>query len=593
MRLFDEFSPVGKADWSEQILKDLKGRSLESLQWKFEGGLSLNPIVEKEDISEEGEGRRGNFFNQIDSSWQIVQEVYIDDNEAVEQLKTMFQQEVQAVQLLSRESKQQAKWQDALAQIDFRYQAVHLKRDGISLKEMMQMIYAQLADNQIESKVLTGTMLRPAEYFHKAFLSENESLFAEEAQMLAEIQEKSPYFRALGIDLGFVHELGGTIVQQLGFGIALMVEYIEELSKAGVSKETIAKSMAFQFPISGNFFPEIAKLRAFRILISRVWEIYGLENEELISPFILAETSLWNKPAYDAYNNLLRCTTEAMSAVLGGAHALTVRAYNASFEENNEFSLRMARNIQHLLKYESYLDKVSDAGGGSYYIESLTDTFAEAAWALFQSLEKEGGYLASLRMGVISEKIRTSAAEKQAEIEKRKKVFVGINQYPNTEEVSELIDIEGFSSHRATLRFENLRAATDAYTQKTGKRPAAMLLQFGDIAMRNARALFSRNVIGCLGVSVNDWIVNSDKDLTISEMPNIIVLCSSDEEYFSMGMGIISILKAQYPNSVLVLAGKPENWENLGIAHNIFAGMNVLAFLKELQGEVIRLENNE
>jgi len=588
MRLFEEFSPVGKMDWSEQILKDLKGKSLDALQWKFEGGLNLNPIVGKEDISEEGKFRRGNFFNQIDTSWQVVQEIYVDDNEAVAQIKNAFQQEVQAIQLLSRGSKQQEKWKDLLAQIDFRYQAIHLKRDGISLKEMMQMIYAQLSDNQVESHVLTGTMLRPAEYFHKAFLSENESLFAEEAEMISEIAQKSPFFRVLGIDLGFVHEMGGTIVQQLGFALSLMVEYVEELSKVGISKETIAKSMAFQFPISGNFFPEIAKMRAFRVLLARVWEIYDIENEELSSPFILAETSLWNKPAYDAYNNLLRCTTEAMSAILGGAHALTVRAYNASFEENNEFSLRMARNIQHLLKHESYLDKVSDAGGGSYYIESLTDTFAEEAWALFQSIEQEGGYLASLRMGVITEKIRAAAAEKQAEIEKRKKVFVGINQYPNTEEVSQLIDIEGFSAHRATVEFENLRALTDAHTQKTGKRPSCALLQFGDIGMRNARALFSRNVVGCLGVSINDWIVNSDKDLVIKEIPNLIVLCSSDEEYFSMGMGVISILKAQYPDAILILAGKPAGWENLGLEHNLFAGMNVLSFLKQLQTEILK-----
>jgi methylmalonyl-CoA mutase len=286
-----------------------------------------------------------------------------------------------------------------------------------------------------------------------------------------------------------------------------------------------------------------------------------------------------------------------MSATLGGTDTLLVLPFDTAFAKPDAFSERIARNQQLLLKEEAHFDKVADPGSGSYYIENLTQLIADAAWKLFLEVEEKGGFLEALKAGFIQSKVEEMASKRRSDISKRKEVFLGTNQYPNLKEkLTEKADLSrAFAAEesvggtevtplriaRGTEDFEKLRLAVDS----SSNRPSVFILAIGNPAMRVARSQFASNFFGCAGYR----IIEKDPYKTVIEgmtaameaNPDIIVLCSSDEEYATLAP---EAFKMNTGKAIFIVAGAPECMDDLkkaGIEHFINIRSNVLDTLKQ------------
>lgn len=335
-----------------------------------------------------------------------------------------------------------------------------------------------------------------------------------------------------------IHEQGGTVVQELGYGLALGVEKLLEKLEAGGSIDVSAKGIRFVFAIGSNYFFEIAKLRAARRLWARAVSCFQPQDESSCLMKIHACTALSNKSIYDPFANVLRATTEAMAAVIGGCDSLEVQPFR--------FSNRLALNIQRLLQEESHFDRVADPAGGSYYVEWLTDTLANQGWRLFQQVEAAGGY--TIAKDSIDNALAQSRAAREKAVSSRRRTLVGVNNYPDLNEtIDEPVEVAQ-AGWRAASLFERLRLKTEAFTRERGKRPKVLLLERGDLTMRQARSQFSQNFFGCAGfeIEIAHECERSDADL--------IVLCSSDPEYLALAHEVCP--KVKQP---VVVAGDPKD----------------------------------
>jgi methylmalonyl-CoA mutase len=340
---------------------------------------------------------------------------------------------------------------------------------------------------------------------------------------------------------------------------------------------------------------EIAKIRAFRLIWAKVVEAYNPKSKDAAKAFIHSTTAKWNMTVYDPYVNMLRATTESMSAVLGGADSISVKPFDAPFKKAGTFSNRISRNTQIILKEEAYFDKIVDPAAGSYYIESLTDSIATEVWKEFLKIENEGGYSASLKKGIIQTEIEAMANKRLTDVSTRRDTILGTNQYPNfTEQELKNIDNEVFEEvqqlsanpivkplmkFRLAMHFEALRLKTE----KSGRRPKVFMLTIGSLAMRLARSQFSCNFFGVAGFEVidNNGFKTIDDGLkaAFDAKAEIIVLCSSDEEYATFAPEAFEKIGSK---AILVIAGAPACMDELkakGIANFINVKSNVLETL--------------
>jgi methylmalonyl-CoA mutase len=320
---------------------------------------------------------------------------------------------------------------------------------------------------------------------------------------------------------------------------------------------------------------------------------------------IHAETGSWNKTVYDAYVNMLRTQTEAMSASIGGADSITVLPFNAAYEASNEFSDRIARNQQLLLKEESHISKIVDPAAGSYYIEELTAALAENAWKLFIDVQEKGGFIAALREGFIQAEVKKMAAKRDSNVATRRENLLGVNQFPNfTEKVESELDaavfapvdltaegaeIETLKPYRGAQAFEALRYKTDVYA-KTNKRPLAFMLTIGNLAMRKARAQFACNFFAVAGFEVMDnngfKTVEEGWEAAQKAGAAIVVICSSDDEYAEFAPAAFDAIGGK---AIFVVAGAPACTDELkakGITNFISVKSNLLAELKQYQSQL-------
>lgn len=558
MNLFSEFPQHTLEDWLNVITKDLKGKPLESLLWNIENGLTIAPWATEVQAPHEPSAlplSRANLFHTTQQGWQAIQPVNLAEEGTFSRIREDVEADIHAFLLFSP-NPEISDYMQAMREIPVDKNAVHIQYPELSV-DFFSALFNFLGESGQKSTNLTGTF--------------TSSLQPSQASTIAAIIQKNtltlPYLKTLGINL---EEYSWSIVLQLAAGFAQAVEWVEILKKEGLDSKTVFHQYAFTFPSGGSFFAEVAKLRAFRKGFGRIAEIYGVKD---CSPFLMAGTSSLNLAHYDAYTNILRITTEVMSGIMGGANGVIASPFTQNIKETNAFSHRVSRNIHHLLKHESYLDKVADAAGGAYYIEALTQTLAEKSWEMFQEIERQRGFWAVKESGWLNEKITLYKNAARTDTDKRKKVFIGVNQYPDTGEV---LEKETLSAETVFMEFEAIRKKTENYTLKQGKRPSVHLLTFGDIGMRNARALFCRNLIGCGGFEITEGE-------EIAGSPVAVVLCSSDETYFTEGMQHIQQCRASFPGIPLYLAGKPENMETLGVDGNLYAGISSIQFLSAFQ----------
>jgi methylmalonyl-CoA mutase len=316
-----------------------------------------------------------------------------------------------------------------------------------------------------------------------------------------------------------------------------------------------------------------------------------------------AYPSLWSKTIYDPSVNLLRDTTEAMSAILGGCNSLTIEPYDAFYKNTQSFLRRIARNVSSVIKEESYLDKAVDPMAGSYYLVNLTNEIAKNSWSAFQEVENSGGFVEAFKNGFIQNKIKATRDAKRSKIAGRRDIIIGSNQYPN---IKESVDPENIiadappSSHameilvpeRASKEFEELRLATERYTKKTGRKPMVYLLEYGtNVAMRKARAAFSLGFFGTAGFFIIEDTYSPDVAAAIEKARNvdaeIIVFCGSDDDYVAVGEDFAHQFKSSLQAKQLVLAGYPteivDKLKAAGFDEFIHMRSNAIQTLSRLQ----------
>lgn len=597
--LFKEFPPVSTQQWEEKIHEDLKGADYEKkLIWKTIEGLKIRPYYRAEDLEKlahmhalPGEAPFVRGGKTRNNDWEIRQEIDIEDpaEANVRALKALAKG-AEAVGLNASGVESAVDLAKLIEGIDPGKTPVHFNH-GKNFTQLMEWLV-----NMYHQEARGSVNFDPLGYFvlYNRFYETREANMEQAAELLKLCKERLPKFRMIAINAQHFHNAGASMVQELAFAIAQGNEYLADLTEKGFSIDDIAPRMTFTFAIGSSYFLEIAKLRAARLLWAKIVEQYKPASPESMKMNIHAVTSTWNKSIYDPYVNMLRTTTEAMSAALGGADSMTVFPFDVTYKKPDDLSERVARNQQIVLKYEAYFNKVADPAAGSYYVENLTHSIAEEAWRLFIEVEEQGGFIASAEKRFVQEQIQKTCQQRDMDIAMRKQVFVGVNQYPNLSEemldklqpIAKLTDLAGLRPYRGVQALEALRLAVENHKSKGFEVPKVFLLTYGNLTMRKARAGFTTNFFGVAGYQIidNPGFSNIEEGVkaALDAGAEIVVLCSSDEEYADM-VPAATLIKEKAPKTQVVVAGYPkellEQLDQAGVDQYIHMRTNLLEAL--------------
>jgi len=612
--LFDGFPPVSTAAWEEKIKAGLNvGEYEKRFFWHTPDGYQIKPYYRSEDL--EGldfmDAVPGQFpfirsSKTENNAWLVRQDLLVIDIETANRdALDIIEKGVNSIgfDLSSRDRITEADLKALLYELPLHRIPVNfILREQFT--DVLHFLHRHVKSAGIDPHTVRGSithdplgMLASTGNFTRDMFTD----FSGQIDCLEFVKANLPGFRVIHVGGHLFHNAGASVTQVLAFTLAQGNEYLAQLSELGTEPGEILPYMQFQFSAGSSYFMEIAKLRAARLLWSKIVEAWSAKAVLKHAMFIHTDTSAWNQTVYDPYVNMLRGTTEAMSSVIGGTDSLTVRPYDAAFRPADNFSNRVARNTQVVLKEESYLDKVIDPAAGSYYIEKLTAILIEGAWELFLQVEEKGGFHKSLIDGFIQGAIRESAESRMKNMATRNNIMVGINQYPNFQEdmSAEIGDvplpakrlpedqwiIEPLEVFRGSRDYENMRLKTENHP---GEKPLVFMLTVGNLAMRRARAMFANNFFACAGFQVIDNIGFESPEkgarTAIDAGADIVVLCSSDEEYASLAGTVMPLLKDR---CIPVVAGYPkEGLEMLkknGIEHFIHVRSNVLEELQHFQ----------
>jgi len=589
-RLFSEFPPVSTREWEARIFEDLKGADYDKkLIWRTGEGFSVKPYYRREDLEQlkwlEGmPGRypftRGTHTNS--NVWLIRQDIdFTDPASANAHATDAISRGATAIGFDTSEIHSAVDFKLLFHNIDLSKVSIHL-HSAASYTKLLDYLGAYLKSSIFDSTQLKGSLdFDPISYalLYGRFYVSPEKNMTEASALINRANQHFPGLHVLSVNGSYFHNAGATAVQELAFSLASGNEYLAALHEKGLNASEIAPYIQFSVSIGSSYFVEIARLRAARLLWAHIVNQYHPESDDAGKMIIHSSASGWNKTIYDPYVNLLRSTTEAMSAAIGGTDSMSIDPFDIFYRESNEFSQRISRNQQVILKEESYLDKVVDPSAGSYYIENLTASIANATWALFLNVEDRGGMIEAIHAGYVQDEVEKAAAQKQADVAARRTIVLGTNHHPNTGEIMlDKIQPETFTAeteegtpgpvkklnlHRLSDAFEDLRLATEIHVDAGNKRPAVFMLTMGNLAMRKARAAFSSNFFGCAGYQIidNTGFTNTDEAIkaALSSEAEIVVVCSSDEEYAEV-VPVLSIgLKSAKPAINLLVAGSPKD----------------------------------
>ncbi|GAB4027169.1 methylmalonyl-CoA mutase family protein [Spirosoma gilvum] len=402
------FPPTDKSAWLAQVQKELKdANAYESLRWHTDEGFTLEPYYTADDLARLPLDQIQRVQKQV-PGWLNAPELAISDEKTANlSIRTILSQGAEAlvVQLRAKPN---------LAQL----------LNGIKLAETPVYFRFQPEWPQDELVDFINSLKTIAPYQLKGGLLTNAGKATPD---ITRLTADSPQFQTVCVSGHDFHQAGATATQELAFMLASLVDQYDQLTEAGLTIEQLVPKTILSVSIGTSYFLEVAKLRALRVLIHRLLSHYSLSITHYSLP-IHCQTSTFYDSRATVYTNMLRATSEAMAAVIGGSDVLTIHGYNTVLGESNEFSERIARNISVLLKEESYLSKVADPSAGSYYIESLTHQLIEAAWALFLAVEQQGGMAKATADGFIRSELER-AYQHKIEAVKNGKVLVGVNKF--------------------------------------------------------------------------------------------------------------------------------------------------------------------
>lgn len=630
LNLLADFPAVSTQEWLDKITVDLKGADFnKKLVWRTTEGFNVQPFYRAEDLEglktpDSAPGKypyvRG---TRVDNVWYVRQDIDAHDakaanakaldvlNKGIDSLGFKLDKEQLSADYIATLLKGIAA--DCI-ELNFtvcirrsadlvRLLADYYKKCGYNLETLK----GSINFDPLNRMLLKGKKL-------------DKQMVSDLAKAIVEAGEVLPEYRVVAVNSVSLNNAGAYCAQELGYALAWGNQYMEMLTEAGVDAATAACAIKFNMGVGGNYFMEIAKFRAARMLWAMIVRAYepvchcgddckcelvdGKYCPCAMKMHIHASTSVFNKTIYDAHVNLLRSETEAMSAVLGGVDSLTVNPFDITYKKSDDFSERIARNQQLLLKEESHFDKVTDPAAGSYYIETLTANIADQAWKRFLEIQENGGFFAAVESGRVQEDMKATAEKRLKDVSARKEVLLGTNQFPNfNEQAADKITLEQGECRcacaneggletlphvRAAEQFEALRLETE----RSGKRPKVFMLTIGNLAMRLARAQFSCNFFACAGYQVIDNLgfetVEDGVAAARKAGADIIVLCSSDDEYAELAPAAFKAIGSG--KEIFVVAGAPacmEDLQKLGIEHFIHVRANVLETLRALNAKLL------
>lgn len=587
--LFSEFPKISKAQWKEKTIADLKGADFDKkLIWRTLEGFDLQPYYTNEDIKDleylkKFENRPANIKDGSQGSryWINREKIVVTDVESANKAAVKALNSGADGLIFDLTGKVGINIKELLNNILPLHCSVSFIADRDAAK-LIKGYFKYESENHIETSQLNGSInYDPIRNLtlHGKMAEDGFDVLKE----IIEITDSARQFYGLTVNSSQFQNSGSSLSQELAFTLNVAVDYIDKLSDLGISVEKVIRNMEFSMAIGTDYFMEIAKLRALRILFYKIAESYGMTDYDPGNLNIHSVSSGWTKTIYDPYVNMLRNTTEAMSAVIGGCNALTICPYNENFEDATRLSKRISRNVSNVLKEESYFDKIVDPSAGSYYIENITDELVQKSWEIFNEIEKEGGFITSFHAGGIQSRIKEIRDRKFKFASQRKKVFVGTNQYPNTNEKLESQktneiefpmagNVEILLPQNGAVEFENLRKKTDAFAEQAGARPKAYMALIGNNpTMKTARAQFSAGFIGCGGFDIIDGEIAQPSDealaLALEQNAAITVICGADEDYAALGIEFAKNFRQSKKDGILVVAGYPtESLEDLKAA---------------------------
>ncbi|MDL2302864.1 methylmalonyl-CoA mutase small subunit [Dysgonomonas sp. OttesenSCG-928-D17] len=613
-KLFSDFPAVSTEEWMAKITADLKGADFEKkLVWRTNEGFNVNPFYRSENLEglKTTDSLPGEFpyirGTKKDNEWYTRQDICVKDFKAAN---------AKALDVLHK----------GVNSLGFNIDGDDVNVENIKtlLKdihpEAVELNFSTCYRKSLElTKILVEYIKGLGVDVMNCYGSVNYDPFkpllkkgrdaegwVEKAAEIVKAAAPLPRFRVLAVNAHALNDGGSYIFQELGYALANGNQILSALVETGLDATLVAKKIKFNFGIGGNYFMEIAKFRAARWLWAEIVEAYKpiCPNEcPNKSPegicrcaakiYTHAQTSTFNKTIYDAHVNLLRTQTEAMSATIAGVNSLTVRPFDETYKTSDDFSERIARNQQLLLKEECHFDKITDPSSGSYYIENLTKSIAEQAWKLFLETDEKGFYEA-LKAGTVQTAVKTSADNRFKALATRREVLLGTNQFPNFTEKAEskIVEREAcgcgcgkdapympLPTDRLGTAFEEMRLATEKHGA-----PTVFMLTIGNLGMRLARAQFSSNFFACAGYKVIDNLgfetVEEGVKAAFDKKADIIVLCSSDDEYATYAPEAHKLIQGK---AHFVVAGAPASMDELkaqGIEHFVNVKSNVLETLR-------------
>ena len=453
-KLFQQFPPVSTKDWIEKINSDLKGADFdEKLIWKTNEGFNVKPFYRNEDTQNlpfisaptgDYPFVRGN--RTSGNCWLIRQNIEAGDFEAAnKKALDVLMSGADSVGFIidNSESINDKNIETLLKGIYYEGAEINFIPNG-GARELISILSEKLKSENKDLSLLRGSV--ETDPLGRLMVNGNICIPVEAGldYLTALVRESEPFanFRTIRVNGSNFTNAGADTVKELAFTLSMANEYLSQLTERGISADLAASKICFTFGIGSNYFFEIAKLRAARLLWPGIVSKYEPVDRNVCRMNIHSVTGRWNKTLFDPHVNLLRTQTEAMSAILGGADSVTVEPFDIVFRQPNEFSERIARNQQLLLKEEAYFDKTADPAGGSYYIENLTSLIAGSAWKLFVEIENNGGFLTSLKSGIIQKMTKDSGSKRKNDIAGKKEILLGTNKYPDlSEKVSPNADL--------------------------------------------------------------------------------------------------------------------------------------------------------
>ncbi|GAB3201835.1 methylmalonyl-CoA mutase [Pontibacter aydingkolensis] len=574
-KLFSEFNSATAADWEHKAQKDLRETSLENLTWQTYENIDVKPYYSKEDIAglpfvqhQPGQfpylrGRKTN-----DNSWENIQEISVsgDGRKAIDKATDALTRGADGIYYVVQ--------QQELFDLEYLVRRIDLSKYTVSYAVteqpdcFLQRLYTELQKCGISHHNLKGFInFDPVSVKSKINHEEGRGIIK-----TLDLTKDSPEFYGITVNGTSFSSIGASVTQEIAYTLSAAVTYIDKLTTAGEPLESVLRNVQFVMALGTNYFFEIAKLRALRLLWAAVIEAYQAKPELAANLRIHSVTSSWYQTTLDPHVNMLRTTTEAMAAVISGCDSLTITPFDNTFRHSDEFSERIARNVSVILKEEAYLDKAIDPAAGSYYLEALTNELATKAWKLFKTVEERGGFEAAYEDGFILGTITEISRKKFRNIATGREVLVGTNKYPNPKEVidydpEELIQSELFDTTRASYPTEVMRMATELHLRKLQRRPRAIVAVIGETVQRHINATFAQEFFSCAGFETDVQQFSSVEEASdkLESTSAEVVIVSSSEAAYVREFG--PRIRNHHAKPTIILADDPQHMKAEMIAN--------------------------